>query len=490
MDGATFTLLTPPLPPSPSILARPITSPDLIDYELFSSLRIIWGRHSDPEGESIKRDLCAPAGKGIHAKAFYFLLGKYREEAYRNRTDDGQRDSQITLAGAPIDLESLKFNLDWETERDISVGPRKYQIPQRVFSTPQGHSAPYPPSLSAGPAPGIGSRKRTFTDGSIPTKDRSDSSHGPRLSMKAGGDAWLKAQGQVQRASTSGIPVSNHTSGRPKSSMGAGRGGPRPFPPRRGFTHSLMGDSQIQKDDGVGGTAIGFSQHLQQLQTKTAASVSTQRPKSSAVLDSAFIESENRPLLSSSPATSLDHGRPLSPVLSPNSSMVVDNADVHLPLLTAPKIDNPHLQRTMDDITQRVNELVQAVTQAPSGLGKDILPISTRDPKAATRQTLGGHAQIFNDKENQSLDEEGWSHVTAETDRSGGLGLGVPVNVNLTLEREVARDVLMSSTNHNTAANTLAVAMSPSRVRKEKDKKARREYYFSPSSGEGSLNHA
>jgi len=41
---------------------------------------VIWGRHADPQGEIIKRDLCAPAGSGVHAKAFYFLLGKYREE--------------------------------------------------------------------------------------------------------------------------------------------------------------------------------------------------------------------------------------------------------------------------------------------------------------------------------------------------------------------------------------------------------------------------
>ncbi|KAF8882512.1 hypothetical protein CPB84DRAFT_1817135 [Gymnopilus junonius] len=472
MDGATFTLLAPPLPPSPSILARPIASPDIIDSELFSSLRIIWGRHSDPEGESIKRDLCAPAGQGIHAKAFYFLLGKYREEAYRNRSNDNEHDSQSTIAGPTIDLEAIRFNLDWELDHDNSVNLKKYQVPQRVFSTPRGlppnaissNGPPYPPSLSAGFAPGIGSRKRTFTDGSIPTKDRPDSPHGPRPPMKASGDAWLKAHGQSERISTSGIPVANNA--RPKSSMGAGRGGPRPFPPRRGFTHSLMGEGRIQnqKNDGVGGTAIGFSQHLQQLQARAVSNSLAQRPKSSAVLDSAFIESEKRPLLSLSPATSVDHGRQSSsPVLSPNCSMVIDNAD-GLPLLTAPKMDNPHLQRTMDDITQRVNELVQAVTQAPSG--KDVLVREAIKPPPV-------QARIQEDKENRSLDEESWSHVSAETDPSGGLGLSVPVNVDLNLDRDMGRDVLNISSNANTAASAMTVTMSPTRARKEKEKKAR-----------------
>ncbi|KAF9010138.1 kinase-like domain-containing protein [Cyathus striatus] len=83
----------PPLPPSPSRLARPIASPDLIDPELFQSLRIIWGRHSDSQGKSIVRDLCSPPGYGEHAKAFYYLLSNYRKEEWRHGSEDSLSDS-------------------------------------------------------------------------------------------------------------------------------------------------------------------------------------------------------------------------------------------------------------------------------------------------------------------------------------------------------------------------------------------------------------
>jgi hypothetical protein len=69
------------LPPSPSTLAQPIRSPSFIDPELLASLKVIWGRHSDSDGQVIKRDLCSPAGNGTYAKAFYYLLGKHREQA-------------------------------------------------------------------------------------------------------------------------------------------------------------------------------------------------------------------------------------------------------------------------------------------------------------------------------------------------------------------------------------------------------------------------
>ncbi|KXN91564.1 Serine/threonine-protein kinase HSL1 [Leucoagaricus sp. SymC.cos] len=87
-------MLMPPLPPSPSELARPIASPADIDRELLASLKIIWGKHADPDGDNIVRDLCSPPGFGIHAKAFYFLLGRYREETLRKRLTEGPADYQ------------------------------------------------------------------------------------------------------------------------------------------------------------------------------------------------------------------------------------------------------------------------------------------------------------------------------------------------------------------------------------------------------------
>ena len=108
MKGRMWKQPTPPLPPSPSLLARPIASPDLVDPELFSSLRIIWGKYADPAGDAIKKDLCSRAGQGVHTKAFYYLLCKYREESYRKRLVDGE-DADDTING----ITRLTFDRSW-----------------------------------------------------------------------------------------------------------------------------------------------------------------------------------------------------------------------------------------------------------------------------------------------------------------------------------------------------------------------------------------
>lgn len=110
-----------PLPPSPSTLARPIASSSLIDPELFRSLLVIWGRHTDPEGESIKRDLCSPIGQGVHAKAFYFLLNQYREETRRFSQSDSSNSIALSinaLGNKHFGTDSMNFNLGWELKAD------------------------------------------------------------------------------------------------------------------------------------------------------------------------------------------------------------------------------------------------------------------------------------------------------------------------------------------------------------------------------------
>ncbi|KAL0576404.1 serine/threonine-protein kinase gin4 [Marasmius crinis-equi] len=108
----------PMLPPSPSTLARPIPSPSMVDPALFSSLRVIWGRHADKGGEIIRKDLLSPEGEGVHAKAFYFLLGKFREEREKERSPREKAAEKSNLCGtsgaAKALEESLTFNLGWE----------------------------------------------------------------------------------------------------------------------------------------------------------------------------------------------------------------------------------------------------------------------------------------------------------------------------------------------------------------------------------------
>ena len=67
--------------PAPSVeeLARPVQSKAHIDRDIFESLCVIWGRHADPN--YIKDDLLSPPGQGTLAKVFYFLLQKHKEKA-------------------------------------------------------------------------------------------------------------------------------------------------------------------------------------------------------------------------------------------------------------------------------------------------------------------------------------------------------------------------------------------------------------------------
>lgn len=121
---------TPVLPPSPSILARPIPSSDLIDPELFASLRVIWGRHAESQTASIQRDLCSPAGQGTYAKAFYFLLNRYREETLRSRSDDLDGQNMSIGSASELDSSSLSFTQDWDPQL-----PRGSRYPSSVNSS-------------------------------------------------------------------------------------------------------------------------------------------------------------------------------------------------------------------------------------------------------------------------------------------------------------------------------------------------------------------
>ncbi|KAF4618606.1 hypothetical protein D9613_009975 [Agrocybe pediades] len=452
-DGTTYTLLAPPLAPSPSFLARPLPSPEMIDSELFSSLRIIWGRHADSKGEAILRDLCAPAGQGVHAKAFYYLLRQYREASLLNRSAESDRESQITDACSTIDLETLKFNLNWALDHSNGGALKKYEIPiarrirsdSQVASSSQISEAQPPPYAShptSVPVPGVFSRARVCTDGSIPAKINAQLASGPR---PVGASIQLDfgpSQPQPKPPSLSAAAIASTS--RIKASMaGIGRGAPRPFPPRRGYTYS--NGTTVEP---VTTSPMGFSHHLQQLQARSASS-SAPRPKSSVGPVQPLNESENRALPSAQGKKGDVRRQPLSPIMTTSTAVLQENDELNLPFLTAPKMEDPQLQRTMDDITQRVNDLVQAVTHAPATLGECREPI----------KTVANH-RIVEDKENQSIDEESWSHVSADTDRHAGHGLGVEVDLN----REVGKDL----------ANVVPVTLSPGKTKKEKEKKKSR----------------
>jgi len=104
--------------PAPSVeeLARPVQSKAHIDRDIFESLCVIWGRHADPS--SIKDDLLSPPGLGTLAKAFYFLLQKHKEKALSDHgivmdVNEGAGDKVVHKHYlAPRTRESWKIDLD------------------------------------------------------------------------------------------------------------------------------------------------------------------------------------------------------------------------------------------------------------------------------------------------------------------------------------------------------------------------------------------
>lgn len=102
---------------------------------------------------------------------------------------------------------------------------------------------------------------------------------------------------------------------------------------------------------------------------------------------------------------------PTSAPCSPTRHSYVPPQEHQLPLVTAPKTPNPDLQKAMDHIAEKVNDLVMAdIASTP------------RARKASV---------AYQDKENQSFGEEGWSYVREEELRSPVLSSG------RTLGREV-----------------------------------------------------
>ena len=140
--------------------------------------------------------------------------------------------------------------------------------------------------------------------------------------------------------------------------------------------------------------------------------------------------------------------QPPTPVLGP--IVASPDLDNDPPLLIAPQSDNPHRQQTTDDITRKVNDLVHAATQPQPHVA---IPHVTDSTKAVT------HSSDKQDKENQSVDDESWSRVSAEVSHSGGTGLGV----GLAEVRVIGRDL----------AN---IGPTINKARKDKERKGRRQY--------------
>ena len=418
-DGNLYTIFPPPLPPSPNVLARPIASSDMIDSELFSCLRIIWGRYADANGDCIRRDLCAPAGRGVYAKAFYFLLGKYRDESSKSHQVDAEFNSVIpdkvhlstdadlmTAAGSPVSL---------------SGGLRKYEVSYlfsklRVYSTPQagtrGSVLADPANVLIDPPPRISSRKRTTAVGTIPAeKGRSD----PVIATSLHRGPSKSQLPMAPKDGTISVTL------RPKSAAlgGLGRGnGARPFPPRRGNTQSMLPEKRVA-DSGV--------------------SLLAPSPRSSV-----RTASSKRPITSVGPLlTSAETGGPTSgagsiagPRLSLGSprQFVAPKGRSSMGPASYGKAEDIS-PPTIEEITKQMNDLVLEFASGDVDATKEVTGKKSNIPLAKMRRYR--KLRESDNKENQSLDED-WGQVITSTTGSGVAGLGVG---DVLANRDVGKEV-------------------------------------------------
>ncbi|KAK7044667.1 kinase domain-containing protein [Favolaschia claudopus] len=430
-------LCNPPLPPSPSTLARPLAHPSLIDPELFSSLRIIWGRHADPQGESIKRDLCASVGQGVHAKAFYFLLGRYRDaqvQARGNGNDFSTNRTDAPSLNAMEGPEDTNLDVDWQVDLDRNHTSKLYERPA---PSPRTAAVRVPPPISGLAPPMLRTSK------AVSSRERISSPAGPRPQSKK-----PQTQPSCATAALDLAPVSKDIYlGHPVPSVA----GSRPLP-RRGHTFSCGEEgsrpprySRSLRQDPRSNSSIPSTvapPYLEQasaprsrsrsrtVATNSAPPVATPQTTPSSAPAEQLIIHAPIPVAPSSTAPivdmdlNLDLNLDLSLRLQSNSEedLSLPEHDLgdgveedELPLLTAPRTSNVELQKTMDAVAERLNGLVRA--RAASSPAPPFLPLehrrSTKRPVRLQRE----------DKENQSVVDEGWSYVGA--DEFSAVGLGV-----------------------------------------------------------------
>lgn len=216
--------------PAPSVeeLARPVHSQAHIDRDIFESLCVIWGRHADPN--SIKDDLLSPRGQGTLAKAFYFLLQKHKEKVLADHgivvdiEEDTLRDKVINKHYlSPRAKESWKIDLETplatpraaaNDRRVLLLDIPLMEVSQSRIRTPspvgpraqKPRPSSTPPSPNKTPRPNV-TRASSITSGGRdhpPLRERKLAQVGRRTSMRtdAGTAITSPAVQPMLRAST------------------------------------------------------------------------------------------------------------------------------------------------------------------------------------------------------------------------------------------------------------------------------------------------
>ncbi|KAL4263632.1 Protein kinase domain-containing protein [Pleurotus pulmonarius] len=307
----------PPLPPSPSTLATPLASPGHVDPELLASLLVIWGRHAGESGECIIHDLCSPAGEGTLAKAFYFLLGKYRDGVLaeqRRAEGDMQKFRQecesafgpASRGEGPAIRPYIKRASTMRTSREHAYSdqlqPRPafhncVSSPTPVRASNGGHILLIPPQMT-----------RASASSRSSSRDRPPSPIGPRQPGRP-----------VSSQRTTGSAATAYT-----NSVGChiARPSSRPSGPRRGNTYSYHPRS-----------------------AETSAGFILEQP-SHATKDQVRIRSRSH--------TTAPH---------PTTDVTMASPTAELQPIVPPRSSNAHLQSVMDEISQQLNNFAQDCQQ-------------------------------------------------------------------------------------------------------------------------------
>lgn len=424
-------------------------------------------------------------GQGVHAKAFYFLLGRYREESLRNSLDGSQEQSNGT-SEINADLGSLKFNLGWEL--DLTTVNKKYDGNRNsmlsVTTTHSRASSPAAPPASVF-APSM-RRGDTTVSGNSSSRERASSPAGPRAPQP---HPTGRARTELWRAQ-SHIIDGGKRSASPQSTISSGIGGPRPPPPRRGYTYS-----HPVNPNGI--SSVQFPQHLQSNdivdQYQPLAEVG---PPSSEVANrrmSTFCFAQGTPPAEPDPRVAAPSLAPSPmihapvPISASKGAMDMDMiVDSDISLFTALKATNldpdsmsvtpespkepatrtstahcPESDHPTDLSTRRVSHRIFSRAHGAGQDGKENHAV--RDVANA----IHSNHRVFSpnqggqdDKENQSVGEDsGWSYISADDPKSNGVGLG--------MDRDVGRNM----------GNVIRLGdgTSGTKSKKDKDKKSRRK---------------
>ena len=330
-----------PAPPV-SELARPLKSAAHIDRDLFESLRVIWGRHADPK--SLAADLLSPAGEGTLAKVFYFLLHQHRRRTLEengfvmdfNRSCTSPRDGNDKCKIITKQYTAPHSAVPHPNQRTVNTQTRAHVRSNRI--SPMTTSRCLPPIQIPSLAPPMSK---------IDSRSRMPSPCGPRpprprplstpiscpppangLHPPTGANFGSPAvQNNVQPSRMSRTPTPSHFSN---------------FHSREPAEHQFAGSPPPSRTPSHVQQAPFIEPPRGPLPVKyTASSI----PQSSFPV---VIGQRRNTVSPTSQPVHIHAPRPIPPItpLEP------------IPMLTAPRTDNPVVQRTIDDIAERVNVLV------------------------------------------------------------------------------------------------------------------------------------